>query len=147
MVLATAFDVTKNDTITGGDGTDTIKLTGQLDYSATTGVEMMLLTLIPVLNPAGAITKQDMTSAGLAAITSASIGAHTVSLVNDTAITDVTFTADNANLSIARVRKHISVARQLPTDVSASTFTSGASADRSLSRYRRCSQQPDHFIW
>jgi len=133
VVLGTASDVTKNDTITGGDGTDTIKLTGQLDYSATTSVDDAVnVTGFEKLESGGTITKQDMTSAGLAAISSASIGAHTVSLVNDTAITDVTFTADNANLSIASAGAQTVTlsggTAASPTDVSASTFTSGASA-------------------
>ena len=80
VVLAWHLMFTKNDTITGGDGADTIKLTGQLDYSATTGVDDAVnITGFEKLESGGAITKQDMTSAGLAAISSASIGGHTVS--------------------------------------------------------------------
>jgi len=133
VILATAADVTKNDVITGGDGTDTIKLTGQLDYSATTGVDDAVgITGFEKLESGGTITKQNMTSAGLAAITSASIGGHTVSLTADTAITDITFTADSASLDIASAGAQTVTlsggTAASPTDVSTSSFTSGASA-------------------
>ena len=64
-------------------------------------------------------------------ITSAKIGAHTVVLTKDTGITTATFTADNASLTMASAgTQTLNLAGDngagVPTDVSASTFKSGA---------------------
>ena len=77
--------MTKNDTIDGGDGTDTLQLTGTLDYS-TAGAgtdDASGIKGFEVLQSGGAIA-QDFT--GLAknnTITSAKIGAHTVVLTKN----------------------------------------------------------------
>lgn len=135
VVLATASDVTKDDVIDGGDGTDTLTLTGVLDYDSKTSPitdDAVGITGFEILKSGGAISKQDMTSAGLAAITAASIGGHTVTLTNDTAITDITYTADSSDLTIASTAAQTVTlsggTAASPTDVSSSNFDSGASA-------------------
>ena len=131
-IAITGSNVTEDDTITGGEGTDTLELTGTIAYSAlTTPVTngAANLTGFEAIKSGGAVT-QDMTA--ITGITAASIGGHTVVLTKDAAIADITFTADNASLTAASaVAQTVTLAggtAAVPTDVSASTFKSGAAA-------------------
>ncbi|MDP6654334.1 MAG: calcium-binding protein, partial [Gammaproteobacteria bacterium] len=124
--------VTEDDTIAGGDGTDILELTGTIAYSTSTSPitnGAANLTGFETLKSGGTVT-QDMT--GISGITAASIGGHTVTLTKDTGIKDITFTADNAALTIASTDAQTVTlsggTAAAPTDVSASTFTSGAAA-------------------
>jgi Ca2+-binding RTX toxin-like protein len=130
--VVTGSDLTKDDTIVGGEGTDTLTLTGTIAYTAATTTDAALssgsgISEFEVLKSGGDVT-QDMRALP-STITSVSVGANTVTLTKDTAIANATFTGAGT-LSIASAGAQTltlgGLSGTTPTVVTGANFTTFA---------------------